>query len=236
MTTGFIVAGVRVGRARPFGPATSAIDKALVEGPVMAGPQGLAGDEQADRRHHGGPDKALHAYAVANYPLWAAEMPDSAGLFRPGAFGENLVIEGLDETGLCLGDRWRLGQALVEVSQGRQPCWKLNLRFERPDMARLVQDTGRCGWYFRVLEPGEIAAGDRAALAARPNPGWTLARVGRLLYRDRLNRADLAEFAALPGLPASWRRLAQARLESDRTEDWSRRIETPGTGESRSPG
>ena len=228
MTAGFTLAEVRVGRARAFGPATSAIDKAPVEGPVMAGPQGLAGDEQADRRHHGGPDKALHAYAAANYPLWAAEMPERAGLFRPGAFGENLVVEGLDEAGLCLGDRWRLGRALVEVSQGRQPCWKLNLRFDRPGMARLVQDTGRSGWYFRVLQPGEIGAGDRAVLAARPNPHWTLARVSRLLYHDRLNRADLAEFAALPGLPESWRRLALARLDSGRTEDWSRRIDTPG--------
>lgn len=226
--TGFTLAEIRVGQVRPFGPATSAIDKAPVSGPVMAGPLGLAGDEQADRRHHGGPDKALHAYALSNYPLWAAEMPDRAGRFRPGAFGENLVVEGLDEAGLCLGDRWRLGQALVEVSQGRQPCWKLNLRFGRPDMARRVQETGRCGWYFRVLEPGTIAAGDRAALAARPNPGWTLARTGRLLYHDRLNRADLAEFAALPGLPDSWRRLALARLQSGRTEDWSRRIDTPG--------
>lgn len=230
MTAGFTLAEVRVGRARPYGPGTSAIDKAPVSGPVMAGPEGLAGDEQADRHHHGGPDKALHAYAVANYPLWAAEIPDRAGLFRPGAFGENLVVEGLDEAGICLGDRWRLGKALVEVSQGRQPCWKLNLRFDRPGMARLVQDTGRCGWYFRVLQPGEIGAGDRAVLEARPNPHWTLARVGRLLYHDRLNRADLAEFAALPGLPESWRRLALARLDSGRTEDWSRRIDTPGGG------
>lgn len=226
--TGFTVAEVRVGTARPFGPGSSAIDKAPVAGPVPAGPEGLAGDEQADRRHHGGPDKTLHAYAASNYPLWVAEMPDRAGRFRPGAFGENLVVEGADETAVCLGDRFRLGRALVEVSQGRQPCWKLNLRFGRPDMARRVQETGRCGWYFRVLEPGVIAAGDRAALAARPNPQWTLARTGRLLYHDRLNRADLAEFAALPGLPDSWRRLALARLDSGRTEDWSRRIDTPG--------
>ena len=226
--TEFTVAEVRVGIARPFGPATSAIDKAPVSGPVIAGPLGLAGDEQADRRHHGGPDKALHAYALSNHPLWAAKMPDKAGRFRPGGFGENLVVEGADESCICLGDRFRLGAALVEVSQGRQPCWKLNLRFGRPDMARRVQESGRCGWYFRVLEPGPIAAGDRAALAARPNPRWTLARTSHLLYHDRLNRADLAEFAALPGLPDSWRRLALARLDSGRTEDWSRRIDTPG--------
>ena len=227
MTAGFTVAGVRVGRARPFGPATSAIDKAPVEGPVMAGAQGLAGDEQADRRHHGGPDKALHAYAAANYPLWAAEMPDRAGRFRPGAFGENLVVEGLDESGLCLGDRWHLGRALVEVSQGRQPCWKLNLRFGRPDMARCVQDSGRCGWYFRVLEPGLIAAGDTAVLQDRPHSGWPLDRVARLLYHDALDTAALAELGSLPGLPESWQRLVAARLATGQIEDWSPRIKTP---------
>src|SRR5690606_26903251 len=138
-----------------------------------------------------------------------------------------LVVGGVDEGGICLGDRFRLGTALVEVSQGRQPCWRLNLRFGRPDMARRVQAAGRSGWYFRVLEPGGPRAGATAALDARPNPGWTLARVARLLYHDRANRADLAVFGALPGLPESWRRLAEQRLASGRTEDWSRRIDTP---------
>ena len=81
-------------------------------------------------------------------------MPEQAERLRPGGFGENLVVDGVTEAGICLGDRFRLGGALLEVSQGRQPCWKLNLRFDRPDMARLVQETGRSGWYFRVLEPG----------------------------------------------------------------------------------
>lgn len=226
MTAGFTLAEVRVGRARPYGPGTSAIDKAPVSGPVMAGPEGLAGDEQADRRHHGGPDKALHAYAVANYPLWAAEMPDRAGFFRPGAFGENLVVEGLDEAGICLGDRWRLGKALVEVSQGRQPCWKLNDRFGVPDMARRVQDTGRTGWYYRVLQPGVARAGDTLQLLERPCPDWPLQRLMRLLAERVLDPALLREALALPLVP-SWRKLVERRLESSQVEDWTRRIEGP---------
>ena len=94
-------------------------------------------------------------------------------------------------------------------------------------MARLVQETGRSGWYFRVLEPGPVRAGDAAILDARPEPRWTLTRVADLLYRDRLNRTDLAAFAALPGLPPGWRRLAETRLASGRTEDWSARVDTP---------
>ncbi len=225
----FAVLEVRVGRVKPLGPkgTPSAIDKAPVAGPAVADTLGLAGDEQGDPRHHGGPDKALHAYAVAHYPLWRAELPNEAARFQPGGFGENLVVEGISEAGICLGDRFRLGGALLEVGQGRQPCWKLNLRFGRADMARRVQETGRTGWYFRVREPGVIRAGTQAMLAARPNPDWTLTRVARLLYHDRGNRADLAAFAALPGLTDGWRRLAERRLASGRTEDWSTRIDTP---------
>lgn len=229
MFTTFDVVELRIGKVAPLGNSgqLSAIDKHPASGRLFAGPLGLDGDEQAERKHHGGPDKAIHAYAASHLPAWAAELPERASRFRPGAFGENFVIGGADEAGICLGDRWRIGDLLVEVSQGRQPCWKLNVRFDVPDMARRVQDTGRSGWYFRVIEPGEVASGDRGTLVDRPCPTWTLARVSQLLYHDRHNRADLTELAALPGLTESWRRLATARLASGRTEDWSRRIETP---------
>jgi MOSC domain-containing protein YiiM len=225
----FFVSEVRVGRVRPLGPqgVPSGIRKDPVPGPVAATACGLEGDEQGDRRNHGGRDKAVHAYAAAHYPSWAADLPGLAAQLEPGTFGENLLVEGVVEADICLGDRWRLGGALLEVSQARQPCWRLNLRFERPDMARLVQSTGRTGWYFRVVEPGEIAAGQTARLEARPHPEWSLDRVWRLLYRDRLDRAALAAFAALPGLPERWRTMAAARVASGRTEDWTRRLETP---------
>jgi MOSC domain-containing protein YiiM len=224
----FTVLEIRIGSPEPFGPKgePSAIDKQPVAGPVPAEIGGIVGDAHGDPRRHGGPDKAIHAYPAAHYPLWRTELPQLAGRLCPGGFGENLVVAGVTEAGVCLGDRFRLGEALLEVSQGRQPCWKLNVRFGRPDIARLVQATGRSGWYFRVLEPGAIQAGD-AVLEARPNPDWTLARVSRLLYHDRLNRPDLAAFATLPGLTDSWRRLAEARLASGRTEDWSARVDTP---------
>jgi MOSC domain-containing protein YiiM len=227
----FEVLELRIGRAAPLGAsgALSAIDKQKVRGPLPVGQLGFEGDEQADRRHHGGPHKAIHAYAIAHLPAWIDELPERADRFRPGAFGENLVIDGASESDLCLGDRWRIGSVLAEVSQGRQPCWKLNLRFDVPDMARRVQDSGRTGWYFRVIEPGAIAAGDHGTLVSRANPSWSLAHVSHLLYHDRMNRPALEELAAVPGLPESWRRLAQARLASGKTEDWSHRIETPRT-------
>lgn len=225
----FTILEVRVGQPVPFGPRgePSAIVKRLVDGSVMATAVGLEGDAQGDRRRHGGPDKAVHAYPRGHYAIWRRELAAEAPLLQPGAFGENLVVDGIDEDGICLGDRVRVGGAVMEVSQGRQPCWKLNVRFSRPDMARRVQDSGRSGWYFRVLEPGLVTAGDRAVLEARPCGDWPLSRVTRLLYRDRLNRDDLQAFVALPGLPYGWRRLGEARLASGRAEDWSARLDTP---------
>ena len=223
---GFKILELRIGCPKPLGDsgALSAIDRHKVDGALVAGPLGLDGDEQADKKHHGGPDKAIHAYAVTHLPGWADELPAQAEHFGPGAFGENLVIEGASEADICLGDRWRIGSALVEVSQGRQPCWKLNWRFEVNDMARRVQESGRTGWYFRVIEPGLIAAGNRGTLEARPHGAWTLMRTSHLLYHDRMNREALTELARLPGLPDNWRRLAEARLSSGKTEDWSRRL------------
>lgn len=228
--TRFVLRELRLGAIRPLGPkgVPSGIDKHPVADPVLAGPLGLAGDAQADTRHHGGPDKAVHAYPAAHLALWAADLPETAALFRPGGFGENLVVDGATEADICLGDRWQLGGALLEVSQARQPCWKLNLRFGRTDMVQRVQDSGRSGWYFRVLEPGTMAAGDVARLRSRPHPGWSLTRVSHLLYHDRMNRAALGELAALPGLPETWRRLAENRLRSGRVEDWSLRTTAPG--------
>ena len=227
--TAFEIVELRIGRPAPLGPAgaLSAIDKHKVSGPIHAGRLGLDGDEQGDPKHHGGVHKALHAYTLAHMPAWVAELPHRADRFHPGAFGENLVVSGATESDMCLGDRWRIGEALAEVSQARQPCWKLNLRFDVPDMARRVQESGRSGWYFRVIEPGAITAGDSAALVERPHPEWPLGRVSHLLYHDRMNRPALEELAVLPGLPESWLRLVEARLASGQTESWKRRLETP---------
>lgn len=233
-----IVTGLHVGRAAPFGPKgePSAIDKQPVRQPLRLDVHGLAGDEQADLRHHGGPEKALHHYAAEHYAAWQCEhLPVPAARFAPGAFGENLSATGLTEHDVCVGDTFRLGGALVQVSQARQPCWKLNLRFGLEDMARRVQASGRTGWYYRVLEAGEIAPGEPLRLVARPHPDWPLARLLHHWYVDRLNRPALAAIAALEALSPSWRHLAGQRLEAGRVEDWSRRLFAPGAQEPPAP-
>ncbi len=142
-----------------------------------------------------------------------------------GRLRENLSTSGLTEAEVCVGDLWRVGAALLQVSQARQPCWKLNLRFGVADMARRVQTSGRTGWYYRVVEPGLAAAGEAMRLVARPNPEWPLSRLLRAFYLDRLNRDALAGIAGLETLSPSWRELARRRLDRGVVEDWRPRID-----------
>ncbi|MES5815219.1 MOSC domain-containing protein [Pseudoxanthomonas sp. Soil82] len=219
-----VLTGRAVDYTRPG--SRSAIDKRAVEGPVRIGPEGLSGDEQGDRRVHGGPDKAIHHYPRDHYASWRGEVGAHALLQAAGAFGENISTSGIIEADVCLGDRLRLGSALVEVSQARQPCWKLSDRFGIADMARRVQDTGRSGWYYRVLETGAVQAGDTLVLVDRPHPDWPLPRLSELLYRLTLDREELLGALALPLVP-SWRTLFERRLRQDDTESWDSRLGGP---------
>lgn len=203
----------------------SGIDKRAVARALQLGPNGFAGDEQADLRVHGGPEKAVHHYPFDHYAKWHADLGPLPILNDAGAFGENISTLGPTETTVAVGDIFRLGSALVQVSQGRQPCWKLTQRFGVPEMARMVQDTGRTGWYYRVLQPGRVQTGDRIELIDRLAPEWTLHRLWRGLYIDRLNIAELQGIAALDVLAEGWRRHASRRLESGQVEDWSKRLE-----------
>ncbi|PPJ42670.1 MULTISPECIES: MOSC domain-containing protein [unclassified Pseudoxanthomonas] len=224
-TTTCVIEDVLVGRAVPFTRAgsVSAIAKASVRGPQRVTTLGLAADEQGDLRVHGGPDKAIHHYPHDHYTPWREDVGPHPLLAKAGAFGENISTTGLTEADVCLGDRFRLGSALVEVSQSRQPCWKLSDRFEITDMARRVQDTGRTGWYYRVIEPGQVQQGDAIVLEARPHPAWPLSRFIDLLYQRAIEVDVLREVLALPLVP-SWRTLFERRLERGAVENWQKRL------------
>lgn len=223
------VNAVLTGRAVAYAtkPYTlSAIDKKPVAGPIYTDFLGLAGDEQGDHRFHGGVDKAVNFYPYEHYGFWRNRLGAMSLLDTPGAFGENLSTLGMTENDLCLGDKLRIGTTLMEISQIRQPCWKLNLRFGIREMASLVQHSLRTGFYCRVLEPGVLEAGNVIKLVVRPHPDWTLSRLSILLYQPPLD-VDLLEAALnLPLVPTN-RKLIENRLLSNRVEDWHGRIKTP---------
>lgn len=206
---------VLTGKARAFrGDEASAIAKTPVDGALRVGLLGIDGDEQADLTVHGGVDKAIHHYPRDHYDWWAGELGDHALLGAPGAFGENISTEGLIESEACIGDRYRLGSALVEISQGRQPCWKLGHRFGIATVPATVVTTRRSGWYYRVIEEGSVAAGDALALVERPLPEWSVERVFHLLVGGAGKREPeaLRALAAMDSLATSWRARAEKLL------------------------
>lgn len=215
---------------RPLGPRAvpSAIAKEARNESVQVAVSGIVGDEQGDPVHHGGPEKAVHHYALEHYGTWKRELPGAEALFDDaGVFGENFSTLGLDEGSVCIGDVFEVGGATLQVSQARQPCWRLDLRTGIPGMAARLQETARTGWYYRVLSPGCVQAGDRLRLVARPSPRWTLLRLLRYLYAEPMNLGALREIADLRPLSSSWRALVERRLHSGRVEDWSMRLTVP---------
>lgn len=212
----FRIDAVLTGKARCFGDKgeASAIAKTPVAGALHVGFLGIAGDEQADLSVHGGPDKAIHHYPRDHYDWWRGTLGDHALLAVPGAFGENISTAGLVESEACLGDRYRLGSALVEISQGRQPCWKLGHRFGVASVPATVVSTRRSGWYYRVIEEGSVAAGDALTLVERPLPDWSVERVFTLLIGGGGKRepAALRTLATTEALAKTWRVRAEKLL------------------------
>lgn len=172
--------------------------------------ENLDGDRQADRHVHGGPDKALYVYSEDNLRAWRAEL--GGGPFDPGDIGENLTVAGVDESSVCIGDVWRWGEALIEVAQPRSPCFKLALRTGRPEMTRLFEQSGRCGWYMRVLRTGLVPTAGPLLVERRDSDGLTVARAQRLARSSGGTRAELEAAAAHPALASGWRRSLQRRL------------------------
>ncbi len=211
------VAEVRVGKVAPLGPQgiASAYVKSLVAHPAHVAEHGLVGDMQADLSVHGGLDKAVYGYPQSRYPGWAAAFPAIAGRFVTGSMGENLSVTEIDETGVHIGDRIRVGGALLQVTQPRQPCFKLTLFIGDPQVARTMTRRGWCGWYYRVLEPGVIGAGAMHQVVERPNPAWPVSRFAEIIAARAMGAEVLAELVAMDGLAETWRMKA-LRLLADR--------------------
>ena len=203
------VVSVSVSRPRTIAwhgrTVTSAIWKEPVNGRVAVRSVNLAGDDQADRKAHGGPDKAVYAYALSDYRFWESELDRP---LAPGLFGENLTLDDVDVNGARIGERWQIGSALLEVSQPRVPCYKLGIRLEDPDFPRRFAAAGRPGAYLRIVREGSVETGDAVSIVYRPGHEVTVAFVARAYHADRSLVPRLLD---VPELSSSWRDWA-ARL------------------------
>jgi MOSC domain-containing protein YiiM len=208
------ILGLHTGKASPFGPKgePSAIRKSRVD-QAMLTPLGFDGDEQADLKNHGGTDKALNFYPYENYGWWSEVLNlGTDRLSVPSAFGENITTQGLLETEMCIGDQLAIGETLIEISQGRAPCWKLNHLFGNPDVMKQIIETARCGFYARVVEGGLMRASDDVQLVNRPYPTWTIDRTFRLLFHKTKDANALKSLSEVEPLAKSWREKALVRM------------------------
>lgn len=194
-----------------------------VEGLIGVGRTNLDGDGQADLKHHGGAEKAVLAYAAEHYPYWQKQLV--LPTLPNGAFGENFTVVGQSEASVCIGDIYDIGDVQVQVSQPRQPCWKLSRRWQIQDLAWQVQTTGRTGWYLRVLREGTVESGLALILRDRAFPQWTIARANHLMHHELNNRAAASELASCPLLAPNWQKTLYKRATKNINPDSKRRLE-----------
>ena len=223
-TTGGKVLSVNVGSVREFEyngrPARSAIWKSPAVGRIAARGVNLAGDDQADRKAHGGPDKALYAYAVEDARRWEQEIGRALAY---GEFGENLTTQGIDVNDALVGERWQIGTTVLEVSEPRIPCWRLGFRMDDKVFPRRFTEALRPGAYLRIVVEGELGAGDAIRIAERPDHDLTIRDVFRI-YTS--NRDEANRLLAVPRMSESWRRWAHDLLQKAK----NRLTETAGPG------
>jgi MOSC domain-containing protein YiiM len=213
------VLSVNVGGVRDFEyngrPAKSAIWKSPVVGRIAARGVNLAGDDQADRRAHGGPDKALYAYAVEDAQWWEQEIGRALAY---GEFGENLTTAGIDVNGALVGERWQIGSVVLEVSEPRIPCWRLGVRMNDRTFPRRFTEALRPGTYLRIVVEGDVGAGDEISVMERPEHHLTVRDVFHIYTRDH---AEVERLLAAPQMSESWKRWAADLLQptKSRTAD-----------------
>lgn len=208
------VLSVSVGRPREFEHGgrlvRSAIWKTPVAGRIAARGVNLAGDDQADRAAHGGSDKAVYAYAVEDARWWESK---EGRPFAHAEFGENFTTEGVDVNGALVGERWKIGTALFEVSEPRIPCWRLGVRMNDPRFVARFTEAMRPGAYLRIVEEGDVGAGDEIRIVERPDTDLTVRDVFRIYTRDRHEAGRLVSH---PAMSEAWKRWASEFLEKAR--------------------
>lgn len=200
------VAGVRT-VANGDATVTTGIFKKPVLGRIPLVGVNLSGDEQADRKVHGGPTRVAYAYADEDYRWWMGQLERE---LPPGIFGENLTVRGIDVSGACVGERWRVGTTMLQVTSPRVPCYKLAMVMDDPTFVKRFAQALRPGAYLSVVEEGEIGAGDTIDVISRPSHGITLATMTHIYFNDHTRRREIL----VPDLPAKWRDWALAEANA----------------------
>jgi MOSC domain-containing protein YiiM len=205
---------IQVGKVAPLGPQAvpSGFVKTTVGLRTAVRDLGLDGDEQADLRVHGGPEKAVYGYSLSHYQSWKADFAEHSSKLIAGGFGENLTIEGITEADICVGDVHRIGTAALQVCQPRQPCFKLALHFNDKRLPAAMVKSGRSGWYYRVLSPGDLGPGDQIELVDRPHPGFSFLRLLAFVNSGTVTNDEIVALSNMPEVASGIRRRAIERL------------------------
>ncbi len=186
--------------------------KSPVRESIQLGDTGFVGDQQADHRVHGGPEKAVHLYPASHYQKLATRFPEVADALVAGSLGENLSTADLDENDVRIGDVWQLGEAQLQVCQPRNPCWKIDERFACEGMAAYIDAAGLTGWYWRVLQPGQVVPGDLLILREPALAAPTLRKAMQLWRQHRPEINALTQLAETPGIATGWKNKITQRL------------------------
>ena len=216
------IESIQVGKPKTLATDwTSAIYKTTVDGSIFLSKTNLEGDQQADLTVHGGPDKAVNVYPEEHYHYWnqrrrflfkkRIELPPQTN----GSFGENFTVSGLNESNVCIGDTFEIGSAIVQVSQPRQPCWKLGRKFNQSKLPIWVQKNGKTGWYFRVLQEGHVTSKESFTLTQRLHPCWTIERTNLLRYTPNKSKEDLRSILECDTLSVTWQKTFKEMFDAN---------------------
>lgn len=201
----------------------TAMNKQPIFGPIFLGENGLEGDEVAELKFHGGPDRALLHYPSEHYAYWLTRFSLDETCRAP-SMGENISTIGMTEENVFIGDRYQWGEAIIEVSQPRSPCYKLNRRWGTDSFSVIMQELSLCGWLYRVISPGQVSAEDALILMERPASPISVKDLCRLYFGDPLNREGLTAILAQTKLSESWTQKVIQRLETRQVENWNFRL------------
>lgn len=202
---------------------TSAIDKHSIDGSIYLSPTGLAEDECAETRFHGGLERALHHYPSEHYQQWQEQYGNEPNWQAPG-MGENISTLGMTEKTVYIGQRFQWGEAIIEVSQPRSPCFKLNKRWGVEDISLSMQTTGRCGWLYRVIKAGQVSVNEPLISLGIPDNSLSVDEVLTLFFGDPLNKDGLQRLLDCPLLADEWKEPALGRLATNEVENWQSRL------------